>query len=70
MLGTTDSVEAADTAYGNGDILKEDDPLYGGYQGAAHRHTLPTYREMLGQDWVDEPLRELLETRVDELLDG
>ena len=70
MLGTTtDSVEAANAAYGNGELLEEDDPLYAGYQASSHQHALATYREMLGQEWVDEPLRELLETRVDELLE-
>jgi len=70
MLGTTtDSVEAANAAYGTGELPEEDDPLYTGYQASSHQHALRSYQDMLGQDWVDEPLRELLETRVDELLE-
>jgi hypothetical protein len=71
MLGPTrDSVEAANAAYGNSEFPEADDPHYAGYRGSMHQHALRSYQDMLGQDWVDAPLRELLETRVDELLDG
>lgn len=43
---------------------------YHEYRAPPHQHSVAAYRDMVGQDWVDEPLRELLETRLDELLEG
>lgn len=30
-------------------------------------HTAETYEEMLDSDWLDQPLRDLLETRINDL---
>jgi hypothetical protein len=43
---------------------------YREYRGPSNPRALESYQEMLEQDWVDEPLRELLETRVSDLLEG
>lgn len=47
------------------EVEDEEDP-YVEY-GTPHRHAVKTYQQALEADWVDEPLRELLETRIEEL---
>lgn len=41
-----------------------------GYTPQTNEGSAQLYREMVEEDWVDEPLQDLLETRVGELLDG
>jgi len=52
--------------YGEHD-LNED--LYVDYSTEFNQHSVATYQEMLDGEWADEPLRELLETRIDDMLE-
>lgn len=46
----------------------ETDESYTEYTGTRPR-TVDTYQEMMDADWVDEPLKELLETRINDMLE-
>jgi len=58
-----------DYAYDAFDVDAVDEDGYG-YSAHANEETAHLYREMVEEDWVDEPLRDLLETRVSDMLDG
>lgn len=46
--------------------LEDEDDPYQVY-GTANRHAVKTYKQALEGDWLDDSLRDLLETRVEEL---
>ena len=70
MIELDDGIEQPADGYGNPYAVDEADPGYQVYRGPSQPRALQSYQEMLEQDWVDEPLRELLETRVSDLLEG
>jgi hypothetical protein len=70
MIELDDGIEQPDDGYDALYAVDEVEPGYREYRGPSHPRSLASYQEMLEQDWVDEPLRELLETRVSDLLEG
>ncbi|MDY6778797.1 MAG: hypothetical protein SVU32_09095 [Candidatus Nanohaloarchaea archaeon] len=48
---------------------RESQDDYGGYQSSRHSDVVEVYQEMLDNPFVDDALAELLETRVNDLLD-
>lgn len=43
--------------------------LYASYTLSSNQHSIETYRQIIEEPWLDEPLRELVETRLEELLE-
>jgi len=61
-LDDSSSIELEDAAY---------DELYSSLQQpTGQRHALDMYKQMLEEDWLDQPLRELLEDRIHALSEG
>lgn len=56
------SVELEDSAY--------EDLYVSSQQSPGQHHSLDTYKQMLEGDWLDRPLRELLEDRIHALSEG
>lgn len=71
MIGTTDiGTDADEHSYTNyGEPEEVEDEVYSSYSPSTNRRSVETYQAMVDEPWVDDSLQELLETRIDDMLE-
>lgn len=70
MLGEFDAEDTADEVpYQTYQGFEEVD-TYTEYSLPANQHSIKAYQQMVDEPWLDEPLREIIEIRLEELLEG
>lgn len=70
MFDTSIEDDNPDTEeYGLYDAAIEDTESYTTYTLRSNQRSIETYRQIVDEPWLEEPLRELVETRLEEMLE-
>lgn len=70
MVGSTESRNRANDVDRDYNRSSRKNDSYTEYSISGNQHSIKAYQQMVDEPWLDEPLKEIIETRLEDLLEG
>lgn len=70
MAGSAESRNRANEGEREYIRSSREDDSYTEYPTSGNQHSIKAYQQMIDEPWLDEPLRKIIETRLEDLLEG